>query len=287
MTRPAVHVQRWTAFADDPDAGNPAGVALADALPDDATMLRVAAEVGYSETAFLAPVGAGAAATWDVRYVSPRAEVPFCGHATIAAGVALRAVDPGLDRAVLRTRRVGTVALDLEEVDGAALATLTSPPAHGTPLLGDDLRALLGLFGLGRGDLDVALPLEVAHAGADHPVLPLAERSTLAAMAYRFDDLRDLCVARGWTTVALVHRGGAATWHARNAFPVGGVVEDPATGAAAAALGGLLRRHGLLPVDGRFTVHQGDDMGRPSRLLVDASGSGGVRVGGTAVRIPG
>jgi len=281
----AVHVQRWTAFADHPDAGNPAGVVVGDALPDDAEMLRVAAEVGYSETAFLAPVD-GADGTWDVRYVSPGGEVPFCGHATIASGVALREADPGLARALLRTRRVGEVALDLGEVDGAPLATLTSPPAHGTPLADDDLRALLGLFGLGRGDLDDTLPLEVAHAGADHPVLPLAARATLAAMDYRFDDLRDLCAARGWTTVALVHRAGAATWHARNAFPVGGVVEDPATGAAAAALGGLLRRHGLLPDDGRVIVHQGDDMGRPSRLLVDATGSGGVRVSGTAVRIP-
>ena len=52
-------------------------------------MQRIAAEVGYSETAFLAPDGSGVPGRFRVRYFSPLAEVPFCGHATIASGVAL------------------------------------------------------------------------------------------------------------------------------------------------------------------------------------------------------
>ncbi len=80
---------RLAAFTTDPSGGNPAGVWIGGALPSDATMQRIAAEVGYSETAFVAPDGSGAAGRFRVRYFSPLAEVPFCGHATIAAGVAL------------------------------------------------------------------------------------------------------------------------------------------------------------------------------------------------------
>jgi PhzF family phenazine biosynthesis protein len=78
---PVVDVLRYVAFSDRPDGGNPAGVVLDAAGLSDADMLSIAADVGYSETAFLDGD--------DIRYFSPLAEVPFCGHATIATGVAL------------------------------------------------------------------------------------------------------------------------------------------------------------------------------------------------------
>lgn len=85
-------VLRYTAFSTDPEGGNPAGVVLdAAGLGDDA-MLAIAAEVGYSETAFLTapPEGLGEPGrAFTVRYFSPKAEVPFCGHATVATAVAL------------------------------------------------------------------------------------------------------------------------------------------------------------------------------------------------------
>jgi PhzF family phenazine biosynthesis protein len=71
-------------------------------------------------------------------------------------------------------------------------------------------------------------------------------------------------------------------FHARNPFPVGGVVEDPATGAAAAALGGYLRDAGLVATPFRFVIRQGDDLGRPSVLTVEVPASGGIVVSGTA-----
>ena len=80
---------RLAAFTTDPRGGNPAGVWIGPALPTDADMLGIAADVGYSETAFIAPDGSGLAGRYRVRYFSPLAEVPFCGHATIATGVAL------------------------------------------------------------------------------------------------------------------------------------------------------------------------------------------------------
>lgn len=78
-------VLRIAAFSDGETGGNPAGVMIADSLPQATDMQRIAADVGFSETAFAAPKGDG----WRVRYFSPESEVPFCGHATIALGAAL------------------------------------------------------------------------------------------------------------------------------------------------------------------------------------------------------
>ena len=77
---------RLAAFSTDPKGGNPAGVWIGETLPSDEEMQRFAAEVGYSETAFVVPANG-----WErtIRYFSPETEVTFCGHATIATGVAL------------------------------------------------------------------------------------------------------------------------------------------------------------------------------------------------------
>src|SRR5688572_14205037 len=80
-----MNVLRIAAFSDGNAGGNPAGVLIGDAFPNDAEMQRIAAEVGFSETAFAVSTGTG----WRVRYFSPESEVPFCGHATIALGAAL------------------------------------------------------------------------------------------------------------------------------------------------------------------------------------------------------
>ncbi|WP_329133358.1 PhzF family phenazine biosynthesis protein [Streptomyces sp. NBC_01476] len=276
-------VLRYVAFATDPAGGNPAGVVLDAAGADDAAMLAVAAEVGFSETAFVVPRPDG---ELDVRYFSPLAEVPFCGHATIATAVAY-AERYGVGELAFHTRagvvRVGTSA------DGTGLVTaeLVSVPPRTAPLDSAGLTALLAALGWSAAELDPALPPRVAYAGAWHPVIAAARRDRLARLDYDMAALGALMSDRGWTTVDLVHRVSPTVFHARNPFPPGGVVEDPATGAAAAAFGGYLRELGLVPLPATLTVHQGDDMGRPSLLMVtvpEAPGSG-IAVRGTAVAL--
>ena len=80
-----MEILRLAAFCDGDRGGNPAGVAIPAAFPSDAEMLRIAADVGYSETAFAVRNDDG----WRVRYFAPTVEIPFCGHATIALGAAL------------------------------------------------------------------------------------------------------------------------------------------------------------------------------------------------------
>ena len=87
-----LNLQHIAAFSCGQHGGNPARVVIGEQLPSATVMQRVAAEVGYSETVFAAPVANG----WRVRYFAPDVEVDFCGHATIALGAALaRCEEPG------------------------------------------------------------------------------------------------------------------------------------------------------------------------------------------------
>ncbi|MBD9438057.1 PhzF family phenazine biosynthesis isomerase [Pseudoxanthomonas sp. PXM03] len=272
-------ILRYSAFTTDPQGGNPAGVVLDARGLDGDAMQRIATEVGYSETAFLLPRADG---DLDVRYFSPLAEVSFCGHATIAAMVAhARHHAPG--DFVLHAL-AGRVRVS---VDAACVATLTSVTPRVEALDAGDLDLLLKALNWHRDDLDPALPPQLSYAGAWHPVIVAASRARLADLHYDFETLAALMAARGWTTVNLVWREDAHTVHARNPFPPGGVVEDPATGAAAAALGAYLAARGALPATRRFTIHQGEDIGRPSLLHVQVPDDprDGIRVSGTAVQM--
>ncbi|MEY9907143.1 PhzF family phenazine biosynthesis protein [Catenulispora sp. MAP12-49] len=276
-----MEILRYTAFSSDPAGGNPAGVVLDARGVDDAAMLAAAAEVGYSETAFLLPTEQER--VMDVRYFSPLAEVPFCGHATIATAVAY-AERHGVGDLVLNTRAgvvpVRTAAAD----DGTLTATLVSVLPKSAELHGPLLAELLEILGWTASDLHEALPPRIAFGGAWHPILATTSRARLAELDYDMDALRALMLKQDWTTIDLVWRESPDVFQARNPFPVGGVFEDAATGAAAAAFGGYLRELGLVSAPATVTVHQGVDMGRPSLLTVDIpAGDGGISVSGTAV----
>ncbi|MEV4640219.1 PhzF family phenazine biosynthesis isomerase [Actinoplanes sp. NPDC049548] len=276
-----VEILRYAAFSSDPDGGNPAGVVLdAGALSDD-EMLGIAADVGYSETAFVTEDrGDG---VLRVRYFSPLAEVPFCGHATVGTAVAL--ADRRGPGTFVFVTNAGEVPVTVDE---HRRATLTSVGTRVAELDDAGLRELLAALRWAPEDLDAALPPRVAYAGAYHPIVAVRTRQRLAELDYDVPALKALMERRGWTTVQLVWREDEHRFDVRDPFPVGGVYEDPATGAAAAALGGYLRDLWLVEGDAVVELSQGADMGRPGRLTVTLTpGEAGVRVSGTAVPIPG
>lgn len=250
---------------------------------NDSTMVATAADVGYSETAFVRQLGDG---SLGVRYFSPLGEVPFCGHATIATAVAY-AQRHGVGSLQLRTK-AGLVCVSTRTTtDGSLIATLVSVPPRLRPISESDLSELLCALRWSVDDLDPALPSRAAYAGAWHPIVAAASRSRLSHLDYDMSALADLMLRNDWATVDLVWRESATVYHARNPFPPGGVVEDPATGAAAAAFGGYLRELELVPTPTTITVHQGHDMGRPGTIMVTvpAEPGSGIAVTGTAVRI--
>ncbi|MCG2632110.1 PhzF family phenazine biosynthesis protein [Bradyrhizobium sp. WYCCWR 13023] len=271
------NVLRISAFSDGIRGGNPAGVWIGDALPDAAKMQAIATEVGFSETAFAAPEGEA----WRVRYFSPTMEVPFCGHATIALGAALahrfgeRTFELHLNDA--------TISVSGRRDGGTIAAALQSPSTRSAPLDASLRDELLSLFGYASSDLDPKLPPAKIHGGADHVLLALRSREALARMAYDFERGRALMAREGLITIALVSVETPRLFHVRNAFAAGGVVEDPATGAAAAAFAGHLRDIGW-PHGGAIDIVQGEDMGARSLIRAEigpAKGSS-IRVSGTA-----
>jgi PhzF family phenazine biosynthesis protein len=281
-------VLRYAAFPAGDTGGNPAGVVLDARGMTDEEMLAVAGEVGFSETAFLFPAESSAdrrerAHEAQVRYFSPLAEVPFCGHATIATAVAY-AERHGVGRLDLVTSG-GLVPVRIRDEGGRLVATLTSVEPSVEPMSSTVLARALEALGWLPDVLDAALPPHVGFAGNHHPVLAVTSRQVLAALEYDYAALAALMAQHDWTTMQLVHRERPDLFYARNPFPPGGVVEDPATGAAAAALGGYLRALGVVPPSRRVTIRQGEDMGRPSLLLVDIPEQGGIDVTGSATRL--
>jgi PhzF family phenazine biosynthesis protein len=255
---------------------------------DDERMLAIAAEVGYSETAFLYadPEHPVSPDHHVIRYYSPQREVPFCGHATIATAVAI-AERTGPRRLFFRAPP-GLIVVDTRTESGRApTATLTSVKTRLRKISDPDLKKCLKFLRWTREDLDPAFPPRIGFAGNYHLILACKTRERLAQLHYDFDRLLELMLRLDLVTLQLVWRENPDLFHARDPFPVGGVQEDPATGAAAAALGGYLRDLGMLTPPAGFTVLQGEDMGRPSRLTVEVPAEGKqVRVSGRAVPMP-
>ncbi|MBI6719153.1 PhzF family phenazine biosynthesis protein [Pseudomonas syringae] len=273
-------VLKLAAFSDGDRGGNPAGVWIGDALPEDAVMQQIAADIGFSETAFAAPVEGG----WRVRYFSPLAEVPFCGHATIALGAALAAQQG--DGVFQLTLNQAQITVEGHAQGSLTSAALQSPPTFSKPVGVPVLEEALALFGYNHADLDERITPAHINGGAGHLLLALNSRERLKAMRYEQQTGHDLMVREGWATILLVWAETDQLFHTRNPFAFGGVYEDPATGAATAALGGYLRDIGW-PHGGLIDIIQGEDMGSPSRLRAEIPKQPGssIRVSGMARRL--
>jgi PhzF family phenazine biosynthesis protein len=258
-----MNILRIAAFANDNKGGNPAGVVICDEMPDEKEMLNVAKQVGYSETAFLKLFEYG----WRIRYFSPEIEVPFCGHATIASGAALGdRFGEGLYKLFLNKDEI---SVDVTKtVNEGYSAALQSPGTWSEAAPREYVEEILNEFCLATNKIDQNFPIRFAFAGAKHLIIVLKDRKTLAEMNYHFENTKALMLKEGVVTISLLWPESEGIFHSRNAFAPGGVYEDPATGAAAAALAGYLRDIGW---QGKriFEIIQGEDMGCPSRLFVE------------------
>lgn len=281
------------AFTDRLFTGNPAGVVLdADGLAD-AEMLTIAREMGRVDTAFVL----GAAGTdhdLRLRFFSPTREVPFVGHATVAAHVA-RAQALGGD--VQRLRQLsgtGVVEVDVQR-RGAAVevgvrqqaATLVRALDHG------DLESLLDALGAGSSALDTRCPIEIYARRSTRLLLGLRSHSALARLKPDLAALAKLTPhlgAEGYFVFTLDSATAGCLTEARMFCPAIGIPEDPVSGNAHAMLGAYLVRHGLLSVNdsvARFRGAQGAALDRPGQVDIEievANGTpGAVRIAGTGV----
>lgn len=260
MERRIFHVDAFTRTA---GKGNPAGVVPdADGMRDE-EMLRIAAQLGYSETAFvLKPAGAGHDV--HVRFFTPTVEVPVCGHATVAAHY-VRAVTQGIEGAFVQKTGAGLQRITVSRHGGDwRIAIRQGAPAFGEPVdepLRERIAAALGIRG---ADLAAGLPVQVVSTGHSKVLVPLADVKVLDRLAPDPAALTALGAqvgSKGWFPFAV----GDRCTEGRMFAPAIGVAEDPVTGNANGPLGAYLVRHGLLPHDGErlvFEGHQGRAMGR-------------------------
>ena len=283
------------AFTNQIFGGNPAGVVLlpegAD-FPADETMRQTAAELRYSETAFIKPLGAD---HFQIRYFTPVAEVELCGHATIGSFHALRGMGLVADgNRYINETLSGTLEIMVDK--DAILMDMAKPQAFerlDAPEQLAELYQVMGLSDKGQGAVaeraELSLLPRKVSTGLTDIMMPVANEAELEKIAPDFPALTEL--SRKYNVVG-VHAFTVNTAdgmiHARNFAPLYDIDEEAATGTSNGALVYYLYRHGLVEPDKVYTVVQGEKMGRPSMIsaqVILKDSQPFVKVGGPAVTL--
>ncbi|HEX2132146.1 MAG TPA: PhzF family phenazine biosynthesis isomerase [Actinophytocola sp.] len=260
-------------FADEALLGNPVAVFLdADGIPGE-RMQRIAREMNLSETTFvLRPEQGGDA---RVRIFTTVNELPFAGHPTLGTAIVL-AAGSDADGLVLETG-LGPVPFRFERDGGAVrAATMRQPIPTWEPYAeADRLLAALGVA-------ESTTPVVAYRNGPRHVYVGLPDVAALSALRpdqralAELEDIGANCFA-----------GSGTTWRLRMFAPAYGVAEDPATGSAAGPLALHLARHGIVPYGTRVEIGQGVEIGRPSTMYAQVTGSDAgverIEVSGSAV----
>ncbi|MDE2335436.1 MAG: PhzF family phenazine biosynthesis protein [Rhodospirillales bacterium] len=277
--------------------GNPLAVITDARGLDTAAMQKIAREFNYSETTFVLPPRDGAH-TAEVRIFTPRAELPFAGHPNVGTGYVLACMRSVFGRAtgeVLRLEeKAGLVPVRIRRTSGLiGGAELTAPErlSRGATLAVHATAACLGVAP--DAIVTSSHQPQVASVGLAFLCVELADRSALAQAAPRAELFARALPPIGTDAIMLYVRDmerGPGALRARMFAPLDGVIEDPATGSAGAALCALLAD--LEPAaagEWRFDIIQGEEMGRPSRLDATVQKRNGVvaetRIGGSCVPV--
>ena len=262
------------AFTDKPFGGNPAGVVLldGDSFPQEELMRRVAAELRYSETAF---IRRHSAREFTIRYFTPNAEVDLCGHATIASFFLLHRQGLAAGRCCCHT-----LAGNLDIAAGERVMMEMAPPRI-TATLADSrmIYEALGVFGY-----QPVLPVQIVSTGLPDLMVPLTDVGTLQSIRPDMTAIETLSRQLGIVSFHPFAFGeDGYTAHVRDFAPLYGIPEESATGTANAALTYYLQQCGFLEAGADASFLQGEAMGRPSVIATRIRPDGRIFVGGTAV----
>ena len=261
------------AFTDQPFGGNPAGVVLldSDTFPNEELMLKVAAELRYSETAFVRRLSQR---EYYVRYFTPKAEVELCGHATIATFSLLYQLQLAKGECLCHT-----LAGDLRiEVGEKVLMQMATPRIVDTISDAEEIYQAIGVT-----DYQPTLPVQIAYSGLPDIMIPLRDVSMLQSLKPDMEAIT--AITRKYEAVSFhvfAIAGDGYTAHVRDFAPLYDIPEESATGTANAALTHYLQQNGCIPPSGDFSFLQGEAMRRPSVVATRIAADGTIYVGGTA-----
>ncbi|MHA6289347.1 PhzF family phenazine biosynthesis protein [Maricaulis sp. CAU 1757] len=285
-------------FTDQAFSGNPLAVVYeADGLETEAMQL-IAAEFNLSETVFISEPR-GRDADYGLRIFTPASELPFAGHPTVGAAVALAlksGAAVGEVRRFVLEETIGDVTADARvngANDGSARFIAPKLPERIGEL--PDFDAIAAALGLRPGDL-LQTPVEGAvwSAGVPYAVIPLNDPERLAAIDLDMSALKDVFGGDDPVGALVVAKASASEytpdWRVRMFAPHLGITEDPATGSAAAAFAGVIAEQtGLADGEHGISLYQGLEMGRPSlirlRLRLENGRLSELMLGGDAVKV--
>ena len=260
--------ETWDVFTNRVFAGNPLAVMLdAQGLSTD-DMQRITREFNLSETTFILPPD-DQKNTARVRIFTPGFEMPFAGHPTVGTAIAIARMR-NITGELLLELNAGLFQVRVETNERGWFAEFLNPnlPAETGAAPGADLlEAALSLPG-GAIDRNENRPRLIGAGGVDYvyarATLDAVRKAKVNSSAFEVLGLDDA------VGVYLYAPGGEAPdadFHARMFAPNAGIVEDPATGSAAASLPGHIALSETL-ADGehRWVIEQGFEMGRPSQI---------------------
>ena len=261
------------AFTDKPFGGNPAGVVLleGDAFPKEELMLNIAAELRYSETAF---VRRHSAQEFTIRYFTPKAEVDLCGHATIASFYLLHQKELASGNCLCHTKAGALVVQTGEKV----MMQMAKPSIVATLAETEAIYRALGVEGY-----QPTMPLQIVYAGLPDLMVPFADVATLQSLQPDMEAVKEVTRRHEAVSIhAFAFGGDGHTAHVRDFAPLYDIPEESATGTANASLTFYLQQNGCLGAEAECSFIQGEAMGRPSVVATRLQADGNIFVGGTA-----
>lgn len=262
------------AFTDQLFGGNPAGVVFLDGnnFPNDMLMLQIAAELRYSETAF---VRRDSEKEFTIRYFTPKSEVELCGHATIASFGLIHRELGVTDRCLCHTK-AGDIYV---ESGPRVLMQMTASEVLKTIEDTEDIYRALGV-----SNYNPALPVMIVSTGLPDFMIPVKDVGTLNRLQPDMNAISAITERHHAVSFHVFAFGNDThTAHVRDFAPLYDIPEESATGTANASLTYYLQQNGCVSATGDFSFLQGEAMERPSVVNTRVATDGTVYVGGPAI----
>ena len=261
------------AFTDQPFGGNPAGVVLldSDTFPKEELMLQIAAELRYSETAF---VKRHSAKEFTIRYFTPKAEVELCGHATIASFFLLHQKGLASGQCLCHTK-AGDLHIEAGET---VMMQMAKPRIVAAINETEEIYQALGVK-----NYRPMMPVQIVYAGLPDIMIPLPDLNTLQTLQPDMEAISAITKrlnAVSFHVFAFSNDGYTA--HVRDFAPLYDIPEESATGTANASMTYYLQQCGCLGAEAECAFIQGEAMGRPSVVATRIQADGNIFVGGSS-----
>ena len=282
------------AFTDTPFGGNPAAVVLGADHVNEKTMNKIAREMNVTETVF---VSKSQVADFRFRYMTPKREIGFSGHPTIAAFHAL--VEEGhielVQDVTMVSLETSTGILDIEIVRNESSGHPEIQITHKEPQFLEtyDPKDYAEALGLSLADILSPNPLQTVSTGTPHLMMPVSTSRSLDRIKPDWDRLKELQANSDYVSLSVFTRDTrepTSDAQVRDFGPAFGIYEDPVSGSAAGSLGCYLIRYGLMETTYPVTsivIEQGHYVDRPGKIFVEVRGDQEnikqVKVSGTGV----